>query len=126
MIKVNEGEIIPLFLQHHAGRADLEVTCVLTIISENKEYMRVKMQHLSAGLYVNNSVEMPNLGILAAQYFMNDEDSFSSVDTYEPIPKPQEPEKMIVGEVISKTKSNDIIQGVVVKSEKKVPDFKRI
>jgi hypothetical protein len=119
MIKINEGAVIPLICQAHDGNKELEIVCVLTEFNSKKEFMRVNMQHIANGLYVNNDVEMPNLGIITAQYFINSDEYNVSIDIYEPILKPELIEKIIVGEAVSKTKSNLII-GVVVKSEKKI------
>ena len=82
-----EGEPIPLVIQAHDGNSELNIDCVLMDISAQKEYFRVKMSHLSGGLYVNKDVNMPRTGIITAQYCINSEEYSSTIDIYEPIKK---------------------------------------
>ena len=102
MIDVKVGSKIPLILQVHDGNPNLSVDAVL-IDTFGNEFMRAKMNPVAGGLYINNEIEMPDIQMLIAQYHTDKPEDYEiAQDVFKAIPKPNAPEKMIVGEVIDK------------------------
>lgn len=117
MIPVQVGSKIPLTLQVYDGRQDLKVTAVL-LDSIGKEYARVELESVSKGLYSNFAWVMPDVDFLIAQYHTDSEDYELAQDIFKAVPKAQEPEKFLVGEVISKGQWQDeFIIGVVTNDD---------
>ncbi len=118
MIDVKVGSKIPLILQVHDGNPNLDVEAIL-IDSFGKEFMRAKLGPVSGGLYINNEIEMPSIDILIAQYHTDKPEDYEvAQDVFKAIPKPNPPEKMIVGEVVDKALwDEDVIMGVAYVDE---------
>lgn len=100
MIEVSVGKKIPLSLQVYDGNSQLEVNCVL-IKNDGTIYFSDILTHSVDGLYLNNSIEMPDVDFLIAQYRTNKPLEYEiAQDIFQGIPKVQIPEKYILGEVI--------------------------
>lgn len=116
MIPVKVGEKIPLTLQVYDGNPDLQVKCTL-MDKYGAVFMNVKLDHISSGLYVNNSMEMPEMDFLIGQYLTNRPMDYEiAQDIFQGIPKVQMPEKYVVGEVIDTvelTEQDSLIIGEV-------------
>lgn len=101
MIKIQEGQTIPLTLQVYSGADDLKVTC-LFMDSNGKEIFRTPLGHLANGFYSNFDYKMPMAGIYVAQYLTDKPEDYEIVqDIFQSVPKPSPPEIMILGEVVS-------------------------
>lgn len=119
MIEVFVGSSIPLFLQVYDGATDLKVSAFL-VDETGKEFGRVKLRHMSRGLYANLETSMPNVPILIAQYETGTEEKYQVVqDIFKSVQKPEAPEKFLVGEVIEKGiwDDKDLIIGEVYDRE---------
>ena len=112
MIQVKVGDLIPLTLQVYDKRTDLTVTAKLVdnfgVLIAEKE-----LASFGDGLYMSQTIQMPDVKFIIAQYFVTPDEYEVSSDQFFAIPKPSEPEKLIVGEVQSRIKSNEYAIGVI-------------
>jgi hypothetical protein len=112
------GQIIPILLQVHDGRADLTVWAII-IDSAGNELKKVAMFHSQNGLYMNNTEPMPLSSFITIQYLIEEGGYSLSIDVFELEDLVEPPEIYIVGEVINRDPI-DIIIGEVTNVEKKI------
>lgn len=112
MINIEVGKSIPLVLQVFDKRSDLKVTAKL-VDNFGIHIATKELTSFGDGLYMNQSIEMPDVKFIVAQYFVEPDDYEVSSDQFFAIPKPSEPDKFIVGQVESRIKSNEYVIGVI-------------
>lgn len=112
MILVEVGKRVPLVLQVFDKRDDLTVKAKI-IDNLGIELANIKLISYGGGLYMNQTFPMPDVRFIVAQYEIDSDDYEVTSDQFEAIPKPSEPEKLIVGQVEKRLKYNEYVTGVI-------------
>lgn len=112
MTKIEVGSAIPITLQAFDRNVGLEVTA--TVIDDvGVTIAQKKLHHTQGGLYLGEAVAMPDVKFVTVQFAITPDDYETVADVFIAIPKPRPLEKYIVGQVQSKSESNEYIIGVV-------------
>jgi len=106
------GQPVPLKAQLHDGNPSVKVLAII-LDDIGKEIGREDLIHAQNGLYISTAFVMPDVPSISAQYLTNKLDDYEiKTETFDSIPKPKPEEKFLLGEVVGRVKSNEIIIGV--------------
>lgn len=114
-MEIEVGQIIPISAQLYDGRTDVEVTAT---VKDDLGLLigSTKLFSIGEGAYISNDVRMPNVRYVVVQYFTNMPDDYPTAsETFLAIPKAAPKENILIGEVVSKVKSDNTIRGVAVR-----------
>jgi len=109
---INIGDIVPLSAQAHDGNEILKVVAII-FDDTNKRLGEIELSHVANGLYQNNTLKMPDVIFLTAQYVTNKLDDYEiSSDTFLSLPKIPPKEKIIKGHIVGVQKIKGLALGI--------------
>jgi hypothetical protein len=112
-VNIQVGSKIRISMQLHDGKANKIVYAdIISVFGE--QLARIQLSHVSGGLYLSqDGFEMPDVEIVA-QYHVADSEDYEVVsESYRPVPRPKSEPKFLIGEVTSRVKSSEYIEGII-------------
>lgn len=108
------GSLLPLSFTTVDANALLEVVASV-VDCFGKQHGRVKMHHVGNGIYIDRSVQMPDVPFVVVQYFVTNSDLYEvASERFDSEPKPSEPVKFIDGHVVARKNTQEYINGEVI------------
>lgn len=108
------GTPLNLSLTTVDAKTGLEVVASV-VDSHGTQVARVKLQDIGSGIYVDRSVQMPDVPFVVVQYLITNDDNYEiASERFDSVPKPSAPIKAIEGNIIKRQRANDHIIGEVM------------